>query len=231
VTSTATVIPRRDISPQIAALVAGLSLLAMTVIAIAVNFGVVSNLAVPGDPTATAANLAEAGSRVRFAGAGFVIVAILDIIVAWALYIVLRSVNPGLSLLGGWLRLAYAAILAVAVNSLLGAMRLAQIEPSMAYLTLVSFNTLWQIGLIVFGVHLAVVGFLVWQADFIHWIFGLLLIISGLGYIIDGFGFLLSPTYSLNVAMFTFLGELAFMFWLLIQGRQLSGSAEAPALI
>lgn len=221
--------PRRDTSSRTAALIAGLGLLAMTIIAVPANFGVVINLAVPGDSSATAANLVEAGNLVRLTAAGFVVVAILDVVVAWALYVVLRSVNPSLSMLGAWLRLGYAVVLAVAVNSLLGAMRLAPVEPSLAGLSLESFNSLWQIGLIVFGVHLAIVGLLAWQSSFIHWLLGLLLVISGLGYMIDGFGTLLSPAYSLNVARFTFIGEVALMFWLLIRGRQLPDSAWTPA--
>jgi hypothetical protein len=198
----------------------------MTLIAVAANFGVVGNLSVPGDPSATAANLVAAASLVRPAAAGFLIVAILDVVVAWGLYIILRTVNPSVSMLAAWLRLAYATVLAVAINSLLDAMRVAPIEPTMGSLSLESFNSLWQIGLVIFGVHLAVVGVLAWQSSFIHWLFGLLLVVSGLGYLVDGFGTLLSPAYSLNVAMFTFIGEVAFMFWLLIRGRKLSHNEE-----
>lgn len=152
-------------------------------------------------------------------------------VVAWGLYIVLRSVNPSLSLFSGWLRLAYAAILAVAINSLVGALRAGPMDRDLAVFFLESFNSLWQIGLIVFGVHLTVVGLLAWQSGFIHWVFGVLLIFSGLGYIVDGFGTLLSPDYSLDLAMFTFIGEVALIFWLLIRGRKLpdmpGSSAEA----
>jgi len=212
---------KHDTRPRTAALVAGIGLVAMAVIAGIANFGVIANLAVPGDPQVTATNLAESADLLRLAAAGFVVVAILDMVVAWGLYIVLRTVNPSLSLLGGWLRLAYAAILAVAINSLVDALRAGPMNPALAALFLESFDSLWQIGLVVFGVHLGVIGFLAWQADFVHWLFGLLLIISGLGYIVDGFGTLLSPDYSLDLAMFTFIGEVALIFWLLIRGRKL----------
>ena len=46
-----------DTRPRTATLVAGIALLAMAVIAAFSNFGVINNLAVPGDPGATAANL------------------------------------------------------------------------------------------------------------------------------------------------------------------------------
>ena len=220
---------KRDTQPGTAALLAGISLLAMAIIAAYANFAVIVNLEVHDDPSATAANLVESAGQVRLAVAGFIVIAILDVIVAWGLYIVLRSVNPSLSLLGGWLRLAYAAILAVAINSLLSALRAGPMDPALGGLFLESFNSLWQIGLIIFGFHLCVVGYLAWQSDFIHWLFGVLLIISGLGYIVDGFGTLLSPDYSLGLAMFTFIGEVAFMFWLLIRGRKLPDLARLNA--
>lgn len=212
---------KRDTQPSTAAIISGISLLAMAVIAAYANFAVIMNLEVPGDPSTTAANLVESAGQVRLAAAGFIIVAILDVIVAWGLYIVLRSVNPSLSLLGGWLRLAYAAILAVAINILLNALHAGPMDPALAGFFLESFDSLWQIGLIIFGLHLCVVGYLAWQAEFMHWLFGLLLIIAGLGYIVDGFGTVLIPDYSFELAMFTFIGEVALIFWLLIRGRKL----------
>jgi hypothetical protein len=212
---------KRDTQPSTAAIIAGISLLAMAVIAAYANFAVIMNLEVPGDPSTTAANLVESAGQARLAAAGFIIVVILDVIVAWGLYIVLRSVNPSLSLLGGWLRLAYAAILAVAINSLLNALHAGPMDPALAGFFLESFDSLWQIGLIIFGLHLCVVGYLAWQAEFIHWLFGLLLIIAGLGYIVDGFGTVLIPDYSLDLAVFTFIGEVTLIFWLLIRGRKL----------
>ena len=73
---------KRDTQPRTAALIAGIALVAMAVIAALANFGVIANLAVPGDPSATAANLAESAELLRLAAAGFTIVAILDVVVA-----------------------------------------------------------------------------------------------------------------------------------------------------
>jgi len=224
--STETTDRKRDTPPGTAALIAGISLLAMAVIAGYANFAVIMNIEVPGDPSATAKNLVEMAGPVRLAAAGFTIVVMLDVIVAWGLYVVLRSVNSGLSLLGGWLRLAYAAVLAVAINGLLIALRAGSIDPVLSVLFIEGFDSLWQIGLIIFGVHLCVVGYLVWQAAFIHRLFGLLLIIAGLGYIVDGFGTVLVPGYSLDLAVYTFIGEIAFFFWLLIRGRKLPDIPE-----
>jgi len=51
-------------------------------------------------------------------------------------------------------------------------------------------------------------------------IFGILLVIAGLGYLADGFGAVLFPGYALDVGRFTFVGEAALMFWLLIKGSR-----------
>jgi hypothetical protein len=212
---------KRDTRPGTAALIAGISLLVMAIIAAYANFAVIMNVEVPDDPIATAANIVGSAGQLRLAVAGFIIIVLLDVIVAWGLYIVLRSVNPSLSLLGGWLRLAYAAILAVSINSLLNALHAVPMDPALAGLFIESFNSLWQIGLIIFGVHLIVVGVLAWQSEFIHWLIGLLLIIAGLGYIVDGFGTVLIPDYSLDLAVFTFIGEVVLILWLLIRGRKL----------
>lgn len=211
-----------DTRPRTAALIAGFALLAMTVIAAFANFAVIVNLDVPDDPISTVANLEESADLVRLAAAGFIIIAILDVVIAWGLYIVLRRVNPSLSLLGGWLRLAYAAILAVAINSLLSALRAGAMDPTLGAFFLESFNSLWQIGLVIFGFHLCVIGVLAWQSDFMHWLLGILLFIAGLGYIVDGFGTVLVADYSLDLAMFTFIGEVVLIFWLFIRGRKLA---------
>jgi hypothetical protein len=219
-----------DTSPRTGALVAGIGMLAMAVIAGLSNFGVINNLTIPGDPGATAANLVNSAALFRLGAIGLVVVAILDVIVAWGLYIVLRSVNPSLSLLGAWFRVAYAAIFMMVINSLFSALRAAPVEPAQSAFFLETYRYGWQMGLILFGIHLGVVGFLVWRSPYISWIFGVLLVVSGVGYAVDGFGTLLDPTYSFALSTFTFVGEVAFIFWLLIRGSRLpDGAVVSPS--
>lgn len=217
---------RRGTRRSTGALVAGIALLAMAVIAGVSNFGVISSLTVPGDPSTTATNLANSAALFRLGATGLVVVAILDVVVAWGLYILLRSVHPGLSLLGAWFRVAYAAIFAMAINSLFSAVRAAPVDPAQTAFFIETFKHGWQMGLIVFGIHLGVIGFLVWRSNYISWIFGVLLVLSAAGYVVDGFGTLLDPTYALAVSAFTFVGEVAFIFWLLIRGSRLPDRAD-----
>ena len=77
-----------------------------------------------GDATLTARNIADHELQFRLVAAGFVIVAGLDVLVAWALYVLLRPVNPSIAVLSAWLRVAYAAVLAAASANLAAAVNL-----------------------------------------------------------------------------------------------------------
>jgi hypothetical protein len=231
-----------DGSQRKAAIVAGLGLLLMTVLAIFANFFVVEGLVVPGDATATASNIADNELLFRAGICCFIIVAALDVVVAWALYAFVKQVNKGLSLLMAWFRLVYAALLGVAVANLLGALLLlggasylaafetGQLHAQVA-LFVSAFGHTWDIGYVFFGIHLFLLGYLVFRLDYsgyIPKILGVLIVIAALGYLVDSFGKFLLPSYDANIGMFTFFGELLLMLWLLWAGaRGLSGKSEA----
>jgi hypothetical protein len=215
----------RDTRPHTAAFVAGIGLLVMAIIAGLSNFGVIENLIVTGDPTATAANLVGSTDIFRLGATGLLIVAILDVVVAWGIYLVLRNINPSLSLLGAWFRVAYAAIFAAAINYLFSALRASPVDPAETLFLLESFDQNWQIGMAFFGIHLCIVGSLVWRPGLFSRIVAVLLIIAGLGYLVDGLGSTLSATYTLELGRFTFGGEVVLIFWLLIRsGKPKNGS-------
>lgn len=138
------------IHPRTAALVSGIALVVMAVIAGASNFAVVEGLFVAGDPVGTAANISERSLAVRLGALAFAVTAILDVVVAWGLYELFRKTNSAASLLGAWLRLAYGAVFLVAAADLYGAARLAATDPSAAYLLASSFRDTWTVGLIIF---------------------------------------------------------------------------------
>jgi hypothetical protein len=71
-----------DVSLRTAALVAGLGLLVMAVLAFA-SVSALGNLVVSGDAAKTAQNIVEHELLFRTAICGFLIVAVLDVVVAW----------------------------------------------------------------------------------------------------------------------------------------------------
>ena len=219
----------RNTTPRTAALVAGLGLLAMTIIAGVANFAIIQNMVIPGDAEATAASLVSSAGLFRLGAVALAVVAVLDVLVAWGLYEVLKRVNAGISLVGAWLRVAYAAIFALSITSIFAAIRTAPTDAAAALRLAEQFNDGWMVGQIFFGVHLAVVGYLALRSRFIHWVFGALLVVAGAGYFADGVIALLIPDSTLQLAMFTFIGEVLFIFWLLIRGTQLPAAAPKAA--
>ena len=84
---------RADISPRKVALIAALGLLGMAVLAPFALFGVLNTLVDTGNPTATVANIIESEGTFRLAIAAFLVVTMLDVVVAWAVYVLLRPVS------------------------------------------------------------------------------------------------------------------------------------------
>ncbi len=72
------------------------------------------------------------------------------------------------------------------------------------------------------GLWLIPFGQLVYKSGFIPRILGVLLLIAGIGYIVDSFTFMLFPNYRAftfqPALIFSGLGELSTMLWLLIKG-------------
>jgi hypothetical protein len=210
-----------------AAIVAGLGLLVMFLLAFA-SFSAFQGLIEEGDPATTARNIADHELLVRLITGSFVIVAGLDVLVAWALYVLLRPVNPTIAVLSAWLRVVYAAVFAGALSNLLVAVRLTDdnaLNATQALMSVNQFKDGWDLALVIFGFHLLVLGYLVFTSNYIPRILGILVAIASLGYLIDSFGGLLSSSYDANVASFTFPGEVLLMGWLLWRGRRLQGPA------
>jgi hypothetical protein len=221
--------PTIDVSPRIAARVAGWGILAMALIAPFSEFYVRQRLVVPGDAAATATNITAHETLMRFGILGFVGIVVLDVVVAWALYVLFKPVNRSVAVLMGWFRLGYAAIFAYAVINLLDALRLVggagyltaftpdQLHAQMM-VSLASFDSAWAVALVLFGIHLIMVGYLAFASRHMPRFVGILLAIAGAGYLADSLIVVVKPDYQPTAALFTFVGEVVFMLWLLIRG-------------
>ena len=220
-----------DITLRKAALIAGLSLLIMTVASVFAEYARTS-LIVAGDATTTANNIMAREMLFRSGIFGYMIVIVMDVVVAWALYVFLRPVNKSLSLLAGWFRIVYSAIFGVCLFNLVAVpgllsgsdyLKVSGIDELNAkvMLSLNAFDNGWNIALVFFGLHLGLLGYLVMKSNYIPKFLGILLVIAGSGYLIDSLGNILIPDYSLTIVIFTFIGELLFMLWLLIKGSRI----------
>lgn len=202
-----------------ASLTAGIALALVIVFALFGAYGAVGRLVTPGDAGRTAEDILGSEGLFRLGIASLFLVVILDIIVAAALFTVFEPVNRSLSTMAAWFRATYAAVYLVAISQLVVALGLLG-DPDQALRAIDAYDTVWHVGLILFGVHLLLLGLLANQSDFMPRIFGILLVVAGLGYLADGFGAVLVPDYSINISQFTFVGEATLMLWLLIKGSR-----------
>jgi hypothetical protein len=228
-----------DISLRKAARVAGLGYLIIFISGIFANFIVLQSLIVPGDAATTANNIMANEMLFRIGIFSFIIMVIFDLVLAWALYVLLKPVNRSLSLLAAWLRLVNVTIFGIALYHLFGVLQLlsgadyltvfetGQLQ-AQVMLFLDAFNHTWLIGLVFFGVHLFVLGYLISKSGYIPRILGVLLIVASLAYLIDSFANFLLPNYANYAAIFllvvvvpSVIAELSFTFWLLFKGAKI----------
>jgi hypothetical protein len=222
-----------------AGVVAGVALLVMVPLAVFADFVVVQGMITPGDGAATAAEITAREGTFRLGVLAWLLVVVLDAVVAWALYRVFRSVSPAISMLTAVFRLVYAAVLLVAVGQVLRALDVLTVGSGPAsgsadvsqhaLLELNAFQDLYDLGLFLFGIHLALLGYLSLRSDFIPKVVGGLLVVAGAGYAFDTVGAVLALELP-RVSVFTFLGELLLALWLLVAGRRLRAVDSAPVM-
>jgi hypothetical protein len=159
----------------------------------------------------------------------YLVTFIEDIILAWALYVLLAPVNRAVSLLTAWFRLIYTAVALFGWLNLLTVHRLLTTPDlqtlfgsgplrAQVQLLLNSFRYDWSISLIIFGIHLVLLGCLIFCSGYIPKLLGILLVIDGLGWITDSIQPYFFPNAHLGFLFVTFFGEAVLMLWLLIFG-------------
>lgn len=223
-------------SLRTAALIAGAVLLIMSIAAPFAELFVYPKLVVPDNAAETVRNIST--NRMLFVSAIFAYLTtfLCDVVAAWALYVLLKPVQESLSILTAWFRLVYTVIAIAALLNLLNVLRLLDNAnhltpllpdqlPAFIMLSLKAFRGDFHFALVFFGVHLALLGYLVLKSHYIPGVLGILLIIAGLGYFLTSVRPYLFPDVNLDFAEYTFYGELIFMLWLLIRGPRIQEPA------
>jgi Domain of unknown function (DUF4386) len=221
-----------------ASITAGVALLLMSAVAIFGNVVAVDGLVTEGVAARTATNVMASQGVFRLGIASLIVVVVLDVVVAWALYRVFSPVNASLSILAAALRLVYAGVFMVAIGQLLGVIRLLSDDSyravlgidqmqAQAMLGIAAFNDIWYVGQFLFGLHLLLIGYLAYRSHYIPRLLGVLLVIAGLGYATDSMGAVLSLGLRTDISSFTFIGEFLLALWLLIRARRIAVTASA----
>lgn len=227
-----------------AAIIAGVGYLVIFVLSVFANFMVRTNLIDSDDPTATASNIHDSETLFRFGLVAFLIVFVVDVVVAWALFVLFEDVSVEMSRLSAWFRLVYTVFLGVATvfffvalellsgADYLGAFDTAQLD-TQALVALDAFNVAWLVGLVAFGLHLIVLGYLLLRSSVATKWLGYVLVVAGAAYITDTLANALLSNYDdfeglflMIVVLPSVIGELWLTIWLLTRG----GRDASPSL-
>jgi hypothetical protein len=224
------------ISQRQAAVIAGLAYLVLIVLALFANFRVLGKLTEPDDAAATVRNITDSEVLFRSGITAFIIVLIADVVVAWGLYGFLQRTSRQLSLFTAWFRLVYVAIAAAALLNLLLAVKLVDDtgyttafekgqRDAQVMLSLDAYLYGWRIGLVSFGVHLLLLGFVMVKSDYTPRLLGMLVALAGLGYVVIMLAGVLLPNFDDHKDLFLLLlavvavpGESGLTIWLLWRG-------------
>lgn len=214
------------------AMITGMSLILMAVIAGYAYGYSFQKLYIAGDSSATFKNVTEFPALLRNTVFCFLIIFILDVIVAWSTYFFFKRVDKPVALLSSWLRLMYTAILGVSIANLMFASQFLQGTPGnedMVYKYLNIFLDVWALGLFVLSFHIILLGHLMLKSGFIPKILGIITVFAGVCYTFSNAGHLLLPNYEVYKGTVDLIltlpmaaGELGLAFWLIqwgIKGR------------
>ena len=99
---------------------------------------------------------------------------------------------------------------------------------ALALLSLEAHEYGYLIGGAFFGIHLALLGYLLLRSELFPRVLGILLVAAAVGYLTESFTFFVLPAYeavgTLLVVVTASIGELSFCLWLLVKGVRDPGS-------
>jgi hypothetical protein len=237
----------RVASPRFKARIAGvLWLLDAGVAAPFAEFFVRGRLVVYGDAAATATNIMAHQRLYRLGACAWLIALTCATVVALLLYDLLKPVSKSVSLLAAFFRLMFVAIMAVntltffAPLTFLGGTHFLTVfkTDQLQALTLVChtwFNTGYNISMVFWGLHIILIGCLIFRSTFLPRILGALLAIGGLGYLTNSFADFLAPAFGDALGLYIVVpgavAELLLILWLLVIGVNVSKWEEKASCL
>ena len=222
-----------DRPPLFYARVAGFIYLFAMALGIFSQVFVLGRILVPGDAAATANNLLASEGLFRLGIAIDVITFVSDVVIAWALYELLKSVDQALALLGAFLRIADGAILAVTTfNGLitlhllsgvayLHAFDASQLQ-SLARLFVSARGVGFDVGFVFLGLGSTVFAYLLYKSRYVPRALAGWGIFASLALAIGSLAVILFPWFAANASMIymvpMFFYEVPLGVWFLIKG-------------
>lgn len=219
--------PNAETSPLLQARVAGACWL-LTILAGIFGMYVWSSLVVSGDAAQTATNILSNGAFFRAGTAATLISTGSYLGATLYAYELLKPVNRPVSRLAAFFSFVGCAVLAVSslfefipFSLLRGDRYLSVFTPeqlqAFSFVFLRLSHQTYNIGMIFFGMHILLVGYLILKSNFLPRIVGALLMFGGLCYLT-----FLAPPLAVSLSPYNVvpggLGEITLALWLLVKG-------------
>lgn len=155
---------------------------------------------------------------------GILIIIILDFIVSYTLYKYFENDNKKMSLLSGIIRVIYTLIFVIATYYLIKNSNTNELTNQKVISNYHKFQTIWNSGLVIFGFHIILIGWLMKLHHKIPKILWSITLLAGVSYMITSFLKVVSPdsefveTLIMILALPMTIGELGLAIWLWIKG-------------
>ena len=221
---------------QLKARIAGLLYLVVILLGTFAPF-VVAPSSLAADPAVITARIMQSLAAYRLGGVAEIVVLACDIALAVIFYRLLRRVSRTVAMLAAFFRLGYAAINGANVTLHFAPLLVLTSQPSQPSLavTLTRMHLLgFDVALVFFGVHVALLGYLIFRSTYLPRVLGLLLMLGGAAYCANSLVSLLAPGALSGRALILLapagLAEIAIALWLLafgVNARRWSERAEA----
>jgi hypothetical protein len=214
-------------------LVSGIGYLFIFISGFYANFAILETMVVPSNAEMTVTNFLKDRSSLGWGIVGFFSMLFFDVVLVFSLFFVTKKVCRKLSFVASGFRLLHAICFGIAWMCLVEVYRMTgdSVGLNMSSLQnlvmslLQRFDEIWNMGLLLFGVHLAVLGYLSLKSDNIPKSIGYLVILAAIGYVVSCSAKLVMPNYNdyeqgleMLVVLFGVVGELSFTVWLLMKG-------------
>lgn len=221
-----------DGSPVVRARLTGVLYLVIIALGLFSELVVRSGVVVPGDAAATAENIIASEGLFRVGFAADLVVFICDVAVAALLYTLLRPAGRTLSLSAAAFRLTGTAVYGANLLNQFSALRILESGEyrsvfdsgqlaAIAQFFMDTHGHGYDLGLVFFGVHCLLLGWLFYRSERFPRVLGVLMALAGLAYLVGSFTLFLSPDHADAVApvyIASLVGELSLCGWLLVRG-------------
>ncbi|MCB0653869.1 MAG: DUF4386 domain-containing protein [Saprospiraceae bacterium] len=205
--------------------ITGYSLLLMAIIAgFAFGFAF-PKIFNPSQPDFVQSNLAGNLQLYKLMLLAIVIVLLLDLLVSWTLYRYFKEDNKNISFASSTLRIIYTIVFGIGTFYLTKNLNHTEISKEIIINNFQLFQSIWSAGLIIFGIHLFLVGILMKLHARVPKILWYLALIAGVSYVVVHFLKLTLPQSAMvsNLEMILALpmaiGELGLAVWLIIDKK------------